>query len=137
MKKIQTVTTLAVAGAMSLGAAAAGASVAAASPKVSSVVNTSAKCTKGSVGNLQVQREDTGQLSIDMGVDMSRHVSGVPWKVKAYDNGSLIANATVRTVSDGSFSITRLISPKAGSNHVVFYATNLRTGETCRLNGTV
>jgi hypothetical protein len=136
MKKIQTVTTLAVAGAMSLGAAGAGASVAAASTKVSSV-NNSAKCTKGSVDNLQIQREDTGQLSIDMGVDMSRHLSGVPWRVKAYDNGSLITKATVRTVSDGSFSITRLISPKAGSNHVVFYATNLRTGETCRLNGTV
>ena len=136
MKKIQTVTTLALAGAMSLGAAAAGASVAAASPKVSSV-NNSAKCTKGSVGNLQIQREDTGQLSIDMGVDMTRHLSGVPWKVRAYDNGTLITNATVRTVSDGSFSITRLISPKAGSNHVVFYATNLRTGETCKLNGTV
>ena len=136
MKKVRTVTTLAIAGAMSLGAVATGASVAAASPKGSSV-NNSAKCTKGSVGNLQIQREDTGKLSIDMGVDMSRHSSGVPWKVKAYDNGSLIANAKVRTVSDGSFSITRLISPKAGSNRVVFYATNLRTGETCKLTGTV
>jgi len=136
MKKIQTVTTLAVAGAISLAAVAAGASVAAASPKVAPV-NNSTKCTKSTVGNLQIQREDTGQLSIDMGVDMTRHLSGVPWKVKAYDNGSLIANTTMRTVSDGSFSITRLISPKAGSNHVVFYATNLRTGETCKLNGTV
>jgi hypothetical protein len=133
MKKFHKVTTLAVAGAMSVGTAAAGASVAGAATRPKA--NTTTQCNKGSAGNLQVQREDTGKLSIDMGVDMARHVSGVPWKIRAYDNGKLIENATARTISDGSFSVTRLIAPLAGTNHVVFFATNLRTGETCRLNG--
>jgi len=138
MKKARTISTVALAGAMSLGIAAAGATGAGATakPKAASV-NTNGTCTKGSASNLQVAREDTGQLSIDVGVDMARHAAGVPWSIKATDNGRVIANGTVRTISDGSFSVTRLISPKAGANHVVFYARNLRTGEVCRLNGTV
>jgi hypothetical protein len=134
MKKIQKVTTLAVAGAMSMGAAAAGVSAAGAAtrPKANSTI----ACGKGSTANLQVQREDNGKLSVDIGVDMNRHTSGVPWKVRAYDNGKLIENATVRTISDGSFSVTRVLAPLAGTNHIVFYATNLRTGKTCKMNGT-
>ena len=137
MNSIQKLTTVALAGSMSLGLAAIGATAAGAAtrPKASSV-NLTAHCSKGSLGNLQIQREDNGKLSIDVGVDMTRHSSGVPWKMRVTDNGTTIANATVRTISDGSFSVTRLLEPKAGANHVVFYAKNLRTGETCRLNGT-
>lgn len=134
MKKRQKLTTLAVVGAMSVASAAAGVSVAgAAAPKAT---NVNKACSNGSTGNLQVQREDNGKLSIDMGVDMTRHVSGVPWRIKAYDNGKLVESATVKTISDGSFSITRQIAPLGGTNRVTFYATNLKTGETCKLNGT-
>jgi len=138
MNKIQKLTTVALAGSMSLGLAAVGASAASAStrPKAPSI-NLSAACSKGSLGNLQAQREDTGQLSIDVGVDMTRHTAGVPWAFKVTDNGSTVAAGTTRTIGDGSFSVSRLLWPKGGANHFVFTAKNLKTGETCRLTGTV
>jgi len=138
MNKIQKLTTVALAGTMSLGLAAAGASAASAStrPKASSI-NLNAACSKGSLGNLQVQREDTGKLSIDVGVDMTRHAAGVPWTFKVTDNGTTVATGTARTIGDGSFSVSKLMWPKSGVNHFVFTAKNLKTGETCRLAGTV
>ncbi len=66
-----------------------------------------------SVANIQVQREDTGLLSVDFGVDMAKHTAGVPWKVTMTRNGKLFASTTVRTVPDGSFSITRVLTPVA------------------------
>jgi len=137
MKKLRTFTTAAVAGVISLGtvgALAAGAS--ASTPKVSSV-NVTHACSKGSLANLQVQREDTGQISIDVGVDMARHTAGVPWKITVLDNGTAVAAGKFRTAGDGSFSYTKLMNPKAGANHVVFRAVNLRTGESCAIAGTL
>jgi len=137
MNKFQKLTTLAIAGSMSVGMAAVGATAASAATRAKAgSVNLTTACTKGSLGNLQVQREDTGQLSIDIGVDMARHTAGVPWVFKATDNGVTVAAGRTSTLGDGSFSVTRLLSPKAGTNHVVFTARNLRTGETCRLSGT-
>jgi len=138
MNKMQKLTTVALAGSMSLGVAALGATAASAATRTrASSINLTAACSKGSLGNLQVQREDTGQLSIDVGVDMARHTAGVPWVFKATDNGATIASGRTATIGDGSFSVTRLLWPKAGSNHVVFTARNLRTGETCKISGTV
>lgn len=138
MNKIQKLTTVALAGSMSLGLAAIGASAASAStrPKAASIVRNAA-CSKGSLGNLQVQREDTGKLSIDVGVDMTRHTAGIPWTFRVTDNGATIATGTTHTISDGSFSVSKLMWPKSGANHFVFTAKNLRTGETCKLLGTV
>lgn len=138
MNKLQKLTAVALASSMSLGIVAIGASAASAAthPRASSI-NLTAACSRGSLGNLQVQREDTGQLSIDIGVDMARHTAGVPWAIKATDNGTTIASGRTTTIGDGSFSVTRLLWPKAGSNHIVFTAKNLRNGETCRISGTV
>jgi hypothetical protein len=138
MNKIQKLTTVALAGSLSLGLAATAASAASAStgPKASSI-NLNATCSKGSLGNLQVQREDTGQLSIDVGVDMTRHTAGVPWTFRVTDNGSTVTKGTTRTIGDGSFSVSKLMWPKGGANHFVFTAKNVRTGETCKLIGTV
>jgi len=94
-------------------------------------------CTKGSLSNLQVQREDNGTLSIDFGVDMARHTSGVPWTVRVTDNGALVARTHTTTISDGSFSVTRVLTPKAGANHVVATARNSATGERCVLRAVV
>lgn len=121
---------------LTLGTTAAGVGVAAAAPSPTASVNKTASCPKGSKANLQIQREDNGKLSVDVGVDMSRHTSGVPWRLKVTDNGATIARATVRTISDASFSITRTLTRLEGKNHVVFTATNLRTGEKCVLSGT-
>jgi hypothetical protein len=102
-----------------------------------SSININAKCSGTSVANLQVQREDTGKLSVDFGVDMARHTAGVPWKVTESDNGTTFVSTTTKTISDGSFSISRLIAPKAGTNTVVGKAVNLVTHETCAIKGSL
>jgi hypothetical protein len=131
MKKFQTVTTLAVAGSTPVGVAAAGASVAGASQLAR---RASLTCSLASVDILQELREDAGT---DGRPPSARHVSAPPGKLKALEVHSMIPTGTVRTVSDESFSITRLVTPMAGSNQVVFFATNLQTGELRQLNGTV
>ena len=100
-----------------------------------SSVNINRSCASGSVANLQVQREDTGQISIDFGVDMARHTAGVPWKVKEARNGKVFVSTIVRTISDGSFSITRTLGRLAGTNTFVAYAVNTQTGKTCSITG--
>jgi hypothetical protein len=94
----------------------------------------SGHCSRTSLTDLQVGREDNGQLSIDFGVDMARHRAGVRWKVSETDNGVLITRTTMYTIADGSFSLTRLITPRRGVNHIVATARNPLTGETCRLS---
>ena len=102
-----------------------------ASAKPAVVVN--GTCSKGSLSNLQVQREDNGTLSIDFGVDMSAHTSGVSWIVKVMDNRSMVYQGHAVTISDGSFSFSKAILPKSGTNHVVATARNSATGETCKI----
>jgi hypothetical protein len=102
-----------------------------ASTKPAAVVN--GTCSKGSLSNLQVQREDNGTLSIDFGVDMSTHTSGVNWVVKVTDNRSMVFRGTSVTISDGSFSVSKAIAPKTGTNHIVAIARNPATGETCKI----
>lgn len=102
-----------------------------------SSININARCSGTSVANLQVQREDTGKLSVDFGVDMARHTAGVPWRVTESNNGSVFVSTTTKTISDGSFSISRLITPKAGTNTVVGKAVNLVTHETCKITGSL
>jgi len=93
-------------------------------------------CSKTSVANLQLQREDTGQISVDFGVDMARHTVGVPWKIKESRNGVVFMNRTARTIGDGSFSSSSLLAPKS-VNHIVAIAHNPVTGETCTISATV
>jgi hypothetical protein len=90
-------------------------------------------CSRGSLSNLQVQREDNGTLSIDFGVDMSAHRRGVKWVVKVLDNTSIVYRGNVVTIADGSFSISKAIAPKTGTNHIVATARNSATGETCKI----
>jgi hypothetical protein len=110
--------------------------VAGASP-VTKAITVNAKCSGTSVANLQIQREDTGKLSVDVGVDMARHTSGVRWRVGASDNGTVFILQTASTISDGSFSITRFISPKPGTNTIVATAVNLTTHEHCSVRGSL
>ena len=56
-------------------------------------------CSNTSLGNLQLQREDTGKISVDFGVDMARHTAGVTWKVKETRNGVVFVNRSTRTIT--------------------------------------
>jgi hypothetical protein len=115
--------------ALSIGALGAALPAHAATP---TAVNITRHCTKTSMSNLQLQREDTGQISVDFGVDMARPIAGVAWKVKETRNGVAFVNTTTRTIADGSFSISSLLAPKP-LNHIVATATNPATGETCTI----
>jgi hypothetical protein len=97
-------------------------------------INKTVACSKGSIANLQLQREDTGKLSVDFGVDMARHVAGVTWKVKETNNGVVFVKTTKSTLADGSFSITRRLTPYPGTNHIVATATNPASGESCTIS---
>ena len=90
-------------------------------------------CSLGSLSNLQVQREDNGTISIDFGVDMVTHTSGVKWAYRVVDNRSVVMRGSTTTIADGSFSVTRATTPLTGSNHIVAIARNAVTGETCRI----
>lgn len=100
-------------------------------------VNITAKCSGSSTVNLQLQREGTGKLGVDFGVDMARHKAGVQWKVTESDNGTTFVNKTAKTIRDGSFSITTLLAPVAGLNTVTGTASNATTGETCTLTASI
>jgi hypothetical protein len=100
-------------------------------------VNVTARCSGSSHTNLQVQREDTGALSVDFGVDMARHKSGVAWNVTGADNGTTFVHTVARTGRDGSFSITTVLTPPAGANTVVSTAINPATGERCTVAGSL
>ena len=100
-------------------------------------VNITAKCSGTSMVNLQLQREDTGKLSVDFGVDMARHRAGVQWRVTETDNGTTFVSKTAKTIRDGSFSITSLLTPQAGLNTVTGTAVNATSGETCTLTASI
>ena len=124
----------ATAGLLAAGAVATGTPAGAATP---TQVVANAKCSGRSWANLQVQREDTGKLSIDFGVDMAVHKAGVPWKASITDNTTSVYSGTVKTIYDGSFSVTRVITPLAGANKVTGKAKNTVTGETCTVTATL
>ncbi len=129
----RTLTIGALAGALSLSTVAVGVTAAGAA---TSPVNVSGSCSQASVSNLQIQREDSGRLSIDVGVDMALHHAGVPWRVTVTANGHVVDRVTTATQKDGSFSISHYVAPTVGTNHVAFRARNLTTGETCVLRST-
>jgi hypothetical protein len=128
---------LVIAGSVAAGGLAVAVVPAATAGAATTPVNTTVKCSGTSIANLQLQREDTGKLGIDFGVDMVRHKAGVQWAVTETDNGTTFVSTTAKTIRDGSFSITRLLTPAAGANTVVGTATNPLTGETCTVSGTV
>jgi len=99
-------------------------------------VTVNAKCSGHSLANLQLQREDNGALSVDFGVDMARHKAGVLWKVTETRNGAAFVTTSVKTVSDGSFSISSLLS-SPGSTTIAGKAVNAASGETCSITATI
>jgi hypothetical protein len=122
---------------VALSAAIGGSALLASVPaRAASGVIVNGHCTGSSMYSLQVQKEDTGKISVDWGVDMSRHTGGVAWHVTEADNGLVFVNTTVKTIADGSFSVTRLLSPQA-TNKITASAKNPATGETCSAHATI
>jgi hypothetical protein len=84
-------------------------------------------CTDGATWKLKVKTDD-GRLEVEGEVDSNQ--SGQTWNWKIKDNGSVATNGTDTTGGrSGSFSVERKITNKAGTDTVVFRATN--SGQVC------
>ena len=64
-------------------------------------------------------------------VDQNRN--GKLWTVRLYDDGIRVFTGLRRTVApSGSFSVTRWITNRAGTDTILGRAVNATTGEVCR-----
>ena len=131
------ITRLIVAGAIGAGGLAALTALPVAQAGAASVpINVTLNCSGSSKINLQLQREDNGTVSVDFGVDMAHHKAGVHWHVTETNNGTTSVNNSVKTIRDGSFSITSVLAP-ATSETVIGTGVNPGICETCNVSGTV
>jgi hypothetical protein len=93
----------------------------------------SGSCSKGSHWKLKAGPRDSG-IETEFEVDSNRN--GQVWSVRMTDNGTQVFAGTRTTVApSGSFSVSRHIANRAGTDTIVAKASNAKTGETC--TGTV
>ncbi|MEY2401985.1 MAG: hypothetical protein QOJ08_2096 [Ilumatobacteraceae bacterium] len=93
----------------------------------------SGTCSKGSHWKLKAGPRDSG-IETEFQVDSNRN--GQVWSVRIRDNGVQVFSGQRTTVApSGSFSISRHIANRAGTDTIVATASNAKTGETC--TGTV
>ena len=87
-------------------------------------------CTGTTDWKLKVGPED-GRLEVEGQIDSNR--IGQTWNWRIVHNGSLSASGTRTTLApSGAFTVRRLVLNRAGSDSIVFRATNVRSGEVCR-----
>lgn len=76
-------------------------------------------------------KHDNGRIEVEFEVDSNR--IGQTWNVRLSDNGQQFFAGTRRTVGpSGSFEVRRLTANRTGTDHIVGFARNARSGETCR-----
>lgn len=92
-------------------------------------VRRSGSCSAGAHWTLK-SKQDDGALETELEVDSNR--AGQRWSVVLRDNGDRVV-ATRRTTlrPSGSFSLERHHADRAGSDHVVAVARDLRSGQRC------
>lgn len=77
---------------------------------------------------------DDGRLEVEAEVDTP--ANGRTWHWRLSDQGVQVASGTsVTHAPSGSFTVTRRIANRAGTDVIRFQARSVRTGETCQ--GTV
>jgi len=118
----KSITTFALAGALVVGGAAAPALA------KSRVVKSGGACATG-VWKLKA-KADNGRLDVEAEIDTNRN--GQVWRVRVFDNGTRVVNTTRTThAPSGSFSVSKLVTNRAGSDALTLRATNVRTGKVC------
>ncbi len=116
-----------------LAVAALGASGAPVAAKSAAVIVTG-QCSAASVAKLKLSPE-AGRIQVEFEVDQNRN--NRLWQVSLKQNGSRVWHGSRRTLApSGSFTINRLLVNTAGRDRIVARATNVRTGEVCRLGAT-
>ena len=93
------------------------------------VVSRTGSCSGPADWTLTVEPDD-GRLEVEFEVDHAQ--SGQTWRVRVRDNGDLVLaySATTRG-ADGTFSVSRPIANRAGTDNLVARARNLSTGQRC------
>jgi hypothetical protein len=87
-------------------------------------------CSGNTVWKLKAGPEN-GRIEVEAEIDSNK--VGQTWNWRLVHNGSVSAQGTSTTQApSGSFEVRRLVVNLAGSDQLVFKATNPRSGETCR-----
>ena len=96
-------------------------------------VKATGTCTAGSRWELKAGPRNGG-IETEYEVDSNR--VGQSWTVRISDNGVQVFAGTRTTLApSGSFSVSRRIANRAGTDRITATAVNARTGERC--TGTV
>lgn len=96
----------------------------------SGAIRATGTCTGHSTTKLKA-KHDSGRIELEFEVDQNRN--NRLWTVTISDNGSRVFTGTRRTVApSGSFSITRRVADRVGTDRIVARAVNASTGEVCR-----
>ncbi len=86
-------------------------------------------CSSGSVWKLKAG-PDNGAIETQFEVDSNR--VGQHWNVAINDNGvRVFTGSRTTTAPSGSFEVARRIRNRAGIDHILAFAKNPATGETC------
>ncbi len=102
----------------------------AAAAKGGDAVRVTGSCTGHSTSKLKA-KHDNGRIEVEFEVDQNRN--GKVWRVKLWDDGVRVFAGYRTTVApSGSFSLSRRIANRAGTDTIVAKATNLKSGEVCR-----
>jgi len=121
------VATSGIASAILLGTLAAPAATLA---KGSDGVRATGTCTIRSTSKIKAKL-DNGRIEVEFEVDQNRN--NRLWTVRIYDDGIRVFTGLRRTVApSGSFTATRWITNRAGTDTIVARAVNASTGEVCR-----
>jgi hypothetical protein len=93
-------------------------------------VRATGTCTMHSTSFIKA-KHDNGRIEVEFEVDQNRN--GKLWTVRLYDDGIRVFTGLRRTVApSGSFSVTRWITNRAGTDTILGRAVNATTGEVCR-----
>src|SRR5215510_1099052 len=87
-------------------------------------------CSKGSHWSLK-GKHDSGRIEVEG--EIHGRQTGQKWHWVIKHNGSTSAKGNARTHGPSrSFSVSRLTTNLAGTDHFTFHATRTATGEVCR-----
>ena len=74
---------------------------------------------------------DDGRIDVEFEVDQNR--VGRTWSVRLKDNGEVFFSGLRTTQApSGSFEVNRRTANRPGSDRIVGFARNVKSGETCR-----
>ena len=89
----------------------------------------SGSCSSGARWKVKVG-PDNGRLEVEGEVDSNR--AGQSWRWSMRHNGILVTSGSATTAGrSGSFEVRRLMTNRAGTDTVTFYARRPATGQSC------